>query len=263
LIYIDDFLIRAIAIGLGVAITGGVLGCFIIWKKMSYFGDSLSHSALLGVLIGVLLGWNTHIGIFFVCLVFVLLLLWLKYKQILAFDTLLGILAHTGLSIAIIGLSLLPNNNISLESILFGDILTVTTKDIWLTYTVSIFVLITVVYSWKKLVMIAIHEDLAKAEGVNVFFYNILFMVLMSLMVALSFRIIGALLITSILIIPPATARLISKSPSSMAIISVILGMVGVIGGITISSITNTPSGATIVLVLATLFILFYSIKKN
>ena len=125
---IEPFLIRATIAGIGVAIIAGAIGCFVVWRKMAYFGDSLAHSALLGVALGLVLGISTNLGTIIICTLFTILLIWLQQKQILATDTLLGILAHSALSIGMVTLSLLEKS-VDLHSYLFGDILAVTTSE--------------------------------------------------------------------------------------------------------------------------------------
>ena len=128
---IEPFLIRAIIAGIGVAIITGAIGCFVVWRKMAYFGDSLAHSALLGVALGLVLGISTNLGTMIICSVFAILLIWLQQKKVLATDTLLGILAHAALSIGMVTLSLMERS-VDLHSYLFGDILAVTNHEIYL-----------------------------------------------------------------------------------------------------------------------------------
>ena len=105
----EAFIIRAIIAGIGVAIIAGAIGCFVVWRKMAYFGDSLAHSALLGVALGLVMGISTNLGTIIICSIFAVVLIWLQQKNILATDTLLGILAHSALSVGMVTLSLLEN----------------------------------------------------------------------------------------------------------------------------------------------------------
>ena len=254
---IDIFLIRALAAGIGVAIIAGVIGCFFVWKRMAYFGDSLAHSALLGIALGLTFSINTNIAIIAVCSSFATILLWLQQKKILATDTLLGILAHTALSAGMVTMSLL-NQPINLHSYLFGDILTVTYTELWWIYIGGIFVLILLLLNWSSLILVTINEDLAHAEGVRILFIHLLLMFLMTIVVAVSIRIVGILLITSMLIIPAATARQIVRSPEAMAIVSCILGICAVIFGIYGSVMLDTPSGPSIVIAAAIIFAIIF-----
>lgn len=251
----DDFLLRAFAAGVAIAIVSGVLGCFVVWRRMAYFGDSLAHSALLGVALGLLLGIQTQIGIVIVCSLFAIGLVYLQQRGILATDTLLGILAHSALSIGLITINLMPNVRIDLHAYLFGDILTVTTTDLYWAYGGGALVLALLLWKWSDLTLMTIHEDLAKAEGVNTLLANMLLMLVMTLVVATSLHIVGILLITSLLIIPAATARLISKSPEGMAITASILGIIAVSAGLYASMQWDTQSGPSIVTAATVVFI--------
>lgn len=252
---LEPFLINAILAGVAVAIITGVMGCFVVWRRMAYFGDSLAHSALLGVALGFAVGIALNVGIIIICSVFALLLLWLQQKKVLATDTLLGILAHSALSLGMVTISVM-GRRIDLHSILFGDILTITRPELWWIYIGGAIVIIMLLMNWSSLVLMTLQEDLAQAEGVRVFLCNLLLMFLMTLVVAVSIRSVGILLISSLLIIPAATARQLARSPEGMAIIASLFGVTSVGLGIYFSFILDTPSGPTIVALAASLFTL-------
>ena len=251
---LEPFLINAILAGVAVAVITGVMGCFVVWRRMAYFGDSLAHSGLLGVALGFALGIAVNVGIILICSVFALLLLWLQHKEVLATDTLLGILAHSALALGMVTISVM-GRRIDLHSILFGDILTVTRLELWWIYIGGAIVIIMLLMNWSSLVLMTLQEDLAQAEGINVFLYNLLLMFLMTLVVAVSIRSIGILLVSSLLIIPAATARQIAVSPEGMAVLSSLLGVTSVAFGIYFSFAFDTPSGPSIVVAAASLFI--------
>ena len=253
--YLEPFLINAVLAGVGVAVITGVMGCFVVWRRMAYFGDSLAHSALLGVALGFAVGIAVNIGIIIICSIFAVLLLWLQQKKVLATDTLLGILAHSALSIGMVTISVM-GQRIDLHSILFGDILTITRSELWWIYIGGIIVMIMLVINWSSLVLMTLQEDLAQAEGVRVLLLNLLLMFLMTLVVAVSIRSVGILLISSLLIIPAATARQLAKSPEGMAIIASFFGVASVGFGIYFSFELDTPSGPTIVATAASFFTL-------
>ncbi len=251
---LDDFILRALAAGIGVALIAGPLGCFVVWRRMAYFGDSLAHSALLGIALGLLYGVNVNLGTVIVCTAFAFLLVWLQHRKILATDTLLGILAHAALSIGMVAISFLDNPRFNLHSYLFGDILTVLMTDLYWIYGGGVIVIGLLVVNWSSLTLMTIHEDLAKAEGVNTVWSNILLMLLMTIVVAVSIRIVGILLITSMLIIPAAAARQIVSSPETMAVLAAFLGVLAVLVGISGSVEFDTPSGPSIVTAAALMF---------
>ncbi len=253
----EDFVIRALIAGAGVAIAAGALGCFVVWRRMAYFGDSLSHTALAGIPFGLLAGIGIDYGVFAVVVVFSLLLTWAYKRGKLGTDTVLGIIAHGALAIGVVAVSLVNFTAINLHSALFGDILTVVNADIVRIYVCCAVVLALILLNWDSLVLITISEDMAKAEGVRVLVMNFMLVFLMAVMVSASFRIVGALLITSMLIIPAAAARMLARSPEMMAILACAVGVSSVVVGIYGSLVYNTPSGPTIITASVLFFVLF------
>ena len=257
----DPFIIRGILAGVAVALISGLVGCFVVWRRLSYYGESIAHSSLLGAGIGILLGVGINIGVVFVCLVFGFLFLWLQQSKALSSDTLLGVLAHVALAIGIIVISF-NKIKIDLHAILFGDILTVSSNDIWGMYIGVFLAIILILFNWSSLLLVTVDEDLAKAEGINPLYMNLLLTLVLTIVVALSLQIIGLLLITAMLIIPAATARRLVNSPGIMVVISTLIGIFSVIIGIYISVETDIPSGPSIVVVSAVLFFLSHFFGK-
>ena len=251
----NNFILHALIAGLMIAIITGLIGCFIVWRRMAYFGDSLAHSTFLGIAIGLISGLNMTISILLISLIFSGLLLWLQHKRIIATDALLGILAHGALSTAIVVMAL-AEIPIDLHTLLFGDILTVTIDDLWIIAGGGIVILATITFFWQPLLLMTINQDLAKAEGVNTLLLHIIFLVLIATTVALSVRIVGVLLITSMLIIPAATARQFARTPLKMLVMAVFTGALAVLLGILLSIQINTPTGPSMVLCLAVIFAL-------
>ncbi len=250
----DDFIIRALAAGIGVAIAAGPLGSIVVWRRMAYFGDALSHSALLGIAMGFLLGINLTVGIVILSVLFSITLTYLQRQRNYSTDTLLGILAHSGLAIGLVVLSFIKNTQVDLMSYLFGDILAVSDNDIIITALCAAITLSLVAFRWRNLLLMSIHPDLARVEGVNVTLLRLYFMLLMAFFVAFSIKIVGILLVTSLLIIPAATARLFSRTPEQMVILSAIIGVISVIAGISASLLWDTPSGPSIVVAALSMF---------
>ena len=244
---LEPFIIRALFAGLGIALLAGPLGCLLVWRKMAYFGDSLAHSALLGIALGVVYSFSQEIGIIIVCTAFAVLLLFLQYRGKLATDTLLGILAHAALSLGMIVLSVLDTPQLDIHSYLFGDILTVQSSDLLWIYCSVLAIMLVVRLNWSQLVLVVMSEDLARAEGIKVLVMNTLFMAMMTVVVAVSLQIVGILLITSLLLIPSAAAREWSKTPNQMVFLATSIGMLAVIGGILASLYYDIPTGPSIV----------------
>jgi zinc transport system permease protein len=258
---IEAFLIKALVAGMIVAIVSGAMGCFVVWRRMAYFGDSLAHSALLGIAMGVALNISHNLAVMLVCICFALILMWLQRQKVFATDTLLGIMAHAALSIGVITIGLLEQR-IDLYGYLFGDILTVSDEQLWWLAIGGAVVLVLLVWNWSSLVLMTIHEDLAMAENVPVFRLHVLLTVLMTIVIAVSIKIVGILLIASMLVIAPATARQMARSPGMMAILACLVGVLSVIVGVYGSFAFDTPSGPSIVATLAAFFMLLFPITK-
>lgn len=251
----DPFIIRGILAGIAVALISGLVGCFVVWRRMSYYGESIAHSSLLGVGLGILMGIGINLGVIFTCLLFGILFLWLQQSKVLSSDTLLGVLSHLALSVGVIVISM-NRVKIDIHSFLFGDILTVTQNDLWGMYLAVLVVVIIICLNWSSLLLVTIDEDLAKAEGVNPLFINLLLTSILTIVVAVSIQIIGLLLITSMLIIPAAASRRLVNSPETMAVVATVIGILSVIIGIFLSVEIDAPSGPSIVVVSAVLFFL-------
>ena len=222
---------------------------------MSYYGESIAHSSLLGVGLGILLGVGINLGIVFTCLIFGMVFLWLQQSKVLSTDTLLGVLAHLALSIGVIVISL-NKIKIDIHAFLFGDILTVSSNDLWGMYFGVLIAIILMCYNWSSLLLVTIDEDLAKAEGISPLYINLLLTTILTIVVAISLQVIGLLLITAMLIIPAATSRRLVNSPEAMALVATLIGIFSVIFGIFLSVEIDAPSGPSIVVVSAVLFFL-------
>ena len=253
---LDSFMIRALAAGIGIALMAGPLGCFVVWRGMAYFGDTMAHSALLGIALGFLVGINPIIGIAATGIVIALLLVFMQQTKRLGDDTLLGIMAHSTLSLGLVVLSFMEWLRIDLTGYLFGDILAVNETDLVLIYVGAMIIVAILMWNWKALLAITVDEDLAAAEGISPFKTHLIFMLLIAGAIALAMKIVGVLLITSLLIIPAAAARRIAKTPEGMAIGAVILGSIATIAGLLLSLNFDTPSGPSIVLAASSLFFL-------
>ena len=251
-----DFVIFALVAGIGVAIVTGVTGVFVVWRRMAYFGDTLAHSALLGVAIGFLAGINLNIGIVGVCVTISIGMVYLRSQRHLAEDTLLGILAHSSLALGLVSVSFISALRVDLMTYLFGDILSVTPTDIVWVYGGGTIALGVLAWLWKDLIAITVHEDLARIEGVNVMRTQIAFMTLFALVIAMAMKIVGILLVTALLIIPAATARRFSRTPERMAVFAAISGSLAVALGLQGSLLWDLPSGPAIVVASALIYVL-------
>ncbi len=252
----NEFLLRALLAGLAVALVSGTLGTFVVWRRMAYFGDTLAHSALLGVSLGVLLDLNLNLAITLICLLLALALVALQSRRELASDTLLGILSHGALALGLVAISFAETVRIDLMGYLFGDILAVSRGDLLWIGLGSTIALVMLLWLWRPLLAITVHEELAQVEGVKVARTRLLFMVLIALVIATAMKVVGILLITSLLIIPAATARHFSRTPEQMALLSALVGVLSVGGGLFGSYRWDLPAGPAIVTAAALLFLL-------
>ena len=251
-----DFFVRGLVGGLGVAAIAGPLGCFVVWRQMSYFGAAIAHAALLGVGFGFAFNIAPWLGIFIVSMTFAVGILLLEKRADLAYDTVLGIFAHISLAGGIIIISLMETVRVDLMGYLFGDILTVTHQDLLWIYFGGLVVLLILRAIWGDLLMVVVHEELASAEGIATERTKWFFTLLLATVIALSIKIVGVLLIVSLLIIPAAAARPLSRSPEQMAAWATVIGMLSVVGGLGASLLLDTASGPSIVIV-AFIFFLF------
>lgn len=255
---LDDFLGRAILAGIMVAVVAGPLGAFVVWRRMAYFGDTVSHSALLGVALGFLLGLNLNLLVTLVCLAIAVLLVLLQQRQELASDTLLGILAHGALSLGLVAVAFVEGLRVDLMAYLFGDILAVTRTDLVGIAIGGGLALILLVALWRPLLAITVHEELARVEGVRVLPVRLGLMLLIALVIATAMQVVGVLLITALMIIPAATARRFARTPEHMAILAMVFGVVAVFGGIWGSLQYDTPTGPSIVVAAMLVFVALF-----
>ena len=253
---LDDFLVRAIIAGIGIALVTGPLGCFVVWRRLSFFGDTLAHSALLGVLLSISLNINVSLTIFVVSSLVALILLRLEKSTNLAGDSLLGLISHSSLAIGLVILGFLSFIRFDVLGVLFGDILSVHTNDLLFIWIGGGLILAVLFYIWKPLFASTVNYELAEAEGMNPERVNAIFTILLAALIAISIKMIGVLLITGLLIIPTAMARNLSNNPKQMVVLSIIGGLLSVFIGLYASFEINAASGPSIVVVALILFIL-------
>lgn len=250
------FLLMAFAGGLLVAIIAAPLGTFMVWQKQSYFGATLAHSALLGVSLGLLLEFDLTFTIILTSMIIGFLLFTLSNKSTLSSDTLLGILAHSSLALGLVLLSFQPNIQVDMMSYLFGDILSINLSDIYMLLGLLVLVCAFFLLYWKSLLNITLNKELAEVEGINTQAIQLGYILLLSLLIALSIKVVGILLITSLLVIPAAAAHRFSKTPEKMLALTLIIGVLSVAIGLLVSILYDTPTGPSIVIMATTFFIL-------
>ncbi len=255
MIALDDFMTRAVLGGVGVALVAGPIGCFVVWRRLAYFGDTMAHSALLGIALGLLLDIQPVLGVLAATLLTALSLSALEHSQRLSSDTLLGILSHGTLAAGLVAIGFLTWVRVDLVGYLFGDILAVSRTDLLWLYAAGAISLVALVVLWRPLLAATVHSDLAAAEGVPVAAVRFAFTVLVAVVTALAMKVVGILLITSLLIIPAAAARRLAGSPERMAALAAGIGVAAVCLGLQGSLRWDLPSGPAIVLAALILFL--------
>ncbi|MBJ7534518.1 metal ABC transporter permease [Rhodomicrobium vannielii ATCC 17100] len=251
---LDDFVTRAVLAGLGAAALAAPLGCFVVWRRMAYFGETVAYSGLLGVALGFLLGVDLTLGVIVTAIAMALLLSGLQTQRAIPYDTLLGILAHVALASGLIAANFVSGARLDLMGYLFGDILAVSRADVFWIWGGAAAVLAALALLWRPLLALTVHEELAAAEGVRVRRTETAFILLIAVTVALAMKVIGILLITSLMIFPAAVARPFAKTPEQMAALAALAAAVAVAGGLFLSLKLDTAAGPSIVLALAALF---------
>ncbi|KGB27380.1 membrane protein [Candidatus Liberibacter solanacearum] len=254
----NEFFIRALFAGIGIILSTGPLGCFIVWQRMTYFGDTIAHSALLGVAFSLMLNLPLPLCIFMVAALTSIILLQIQKSEFIASDAILGVITHSTISISLIMLSFMTWVNTDLTSFLFGDILAVNTNDIIIIWSAGILNIVILIKIWKSLLATTVNYELAKAEGMQPEKVKLIFTMITALMISISIKFIGITLITSLLILPTVTARRFATSPENMVILTTVIGILGVILGLYGSLIFDTPSGPSIIITSLIFFILSF-----
>lgn len=250
---LDSFLVRASLAGLGVALAAAPLGCFVVWRRMAYFGDATAHAAILGVALAL----TFQVPIFAGVLIAALLMAWavsFLSGRGFAVDTLLGVMAHSALAFGLVAVSFLDNVRIDLMAYLFGDILAVGRADLAVIWGGAVLVLALLGWRWSALLTATLNPDLARAAGIDPKREQLVLTVALAVVVAVAIKVVGVLLIVALLLIPAAAARPFSNTPERMAAGAAIIGALSALGGMQAAWALDTPAGPTIVCVAAILF---------
>ena len=252
---IIDILLPSLLVGLMLAAISGPLGSFVVWGRMSYFGDTLAHSSLMGMTIGLMLSIKPLFGVLFITLAVALTLAYSQRQNKLANDTILGIIAHGTLATGLVIASQLDGMGVDLMAFLFGDLLSVNYQDVlWVAGICAVLALLLWRF-WEPLLNTLVNSEIARAEGIAIHRMRLLMLVMLALLVAIGMKVVGALLITAMLIIPAACARRLARTPEQMALMASVTGLLAVVAGLTASFLWDTPTGPSIVLCACLLFV--------
>lgn len=250
---LDDFFIRAMLAGLGIAAVAGPLGSFVVWRRMAYFGDATAHAALLGVAVSLAFQISIYAGTMLVALAMAIAVSALVARG-QAMDTMLGVLSHSALAIGLVAISFVPSARSDLSAYLFGDILAVGRGDLALIWAGAAGVLAILVWRWQRLLTASLNEELAMAAGIDPRVERLVLSVALAVVVALSIRVLGSLLISALLIVPAAAARGLSRSPERMVGNAMLIAALAVVAGLSASLHWDTPAGPSIVTAAAAVF---------
>ncbi len=253
----EAFMQRALLAGLFLGPLCGLLGVFVTARRMSFFSDTIAHAALAGVAGGFLLGFQEPtLPVIVFCVAVALLILWLRDNTQLLNDTIMAVLLSSSVALGVVLLSFQRSRWADLDKYLFGDVLSVSSADVALAAGVAVGVAGILLARLNDLTLLTAHEELAHVAGIRVRALNRVFVILLTLTVALSIRLLGIVLVTSLLVIPPATARSLAGNLRRQILLSIALGLAGAVGGVLLSYPLDLPSGPTVTLTLTALFLL-------
>ena len=253
MIYLDDLFLRAALAGLGVALAATPLGCFVVWRRMAYFGDATAHAAILGVAIALGFELSIFTGVLTVA-IGMALAIWVVSDRGVASDTALGVMSHSALAFGLVAVSMLDGVRVDLNAYLFGDILAVSRADLAVIWAGAILIAGLIFARWSVMLTATLSPELARASGVAPRREALVLTLMLAVSVAIAIKVVGALLIGAMLIIPAAAARPLSATPERMAIWAAAIGTCSALVGLKAAFIFDTPAGPTIVCTAAVLF---------
>ncbi len=248
------FFIKAMIAAIGVAFATAPIGVFVLWKRMAYFGDAISHSAIFGLGIATIIAVEPIYGIVFCAIIFCLLIFILGKQKLYSSDSIIGITSCSLLALGMILISIFPSN-INLENYLFGDLIILQNRDILMIYAVAVLSSVAILIWFPKLLLATINKDLAQISGVEVEKLELKFLLLTALVVACLVKIVGIFLITSMMILPAAIARNFSKTPTQMLFLSLLSSLIIMVGGLFAALFFNLPSSPSIIAFAALLLV--------
>ena len=251
----DDLFYRALIAAIGLTLATGPLGCFIVWRRMAYFSDATAHAAILGVAISLVFQVSIYAGVLAIALVLAVIV-WSMDGRRMASDTALGVLSHSMLAIGLVAVSLIDGVRVDLEAYLFGDLLAVSRLDVGVIWIGALIILAILYWRWSSLVTATLNSELARASGISAKREGLMITLLTALVVALAIKVVGALLIGALLIIPAASARFLSRTPEQMAFLACLIGVLASLAGLNGAFALDTPAGPTIVCAAVGLFAL-------
>lgn len=258
---VEWFLINSLVVGIMLVISLCPLGSIMLWRKIPYIGDSIAHASVLGIVFALFYNINVEISIIVTAVLFVGIIVYLRNERIN--DILVVIFSYGFLAVGLFLINFINNSQqTDIFAYLFGDILLVTTSDIIYVSCISLLILVWLYYRWEAVLLSSINEDLAIIQGYNTKRIELELMIAVAFVVSFALKIIGALLVTALLITPAIVARNVSFNPVSMVIKAVLIGVLSVSCGLLLSYFVDSPSGPSIILINILVFILSLLYKR-
>jgi zinc transport system permease protein len=257
------FIQRSLAAGVILALVAALLGVFVVLRRMSFFSDAIAHASLAGVAVGLILSIHPTVGAVVVSVGIALLMGSIVQKRALSSDTAIGVLFSSSIAFAVFLISLMPNLRVDLSSLLFGDILAVSSADIWISVVLLVLTLIFFAFASKPLLTLVFNRDLVEVEQKNISRIDYAFLALLAMTIAVSLKIAGAILVSALIIVPAAAAQNLARNVRQMFFFSVAIAITSVISGMYLSFLFDSPSGSTIVLVASAMFLLSLTLKSR
>jgi len=247
-------------VGISIAVT--LLGIFVLWNKMAYFGDALSHSSILGLALSGPFYYNPFLGLIIFAIFFAIIVNFIDKKNLYSKDTVIAIVSYSAVAIGLILIAIYPQN-FDFENYLFGDLILVSTTEVGIIYLLTAIISFFILFYFKKLLLATINPDLAIIEGIKIDNLKLKFSLILALFIAASIKIIGIFLITALLILPAATARNFANSPIKMIPITLVITLISGLSGFLISLYFNLPTSSTIVSFLSVIFFTIVLLKQT
>ena len=256
---LDDFLIRAAIAAVGVAIAAAPLGCFVVWRRMAYVGDATVYAAILGVALALSVPVICGILLIAIGMAFTVSALGERGATT---DRLLGVVAYSALAAGLVAASLLSPGKLDLMAYLFGDILVVSKADLALILGGACAVSFLLIWRWRALITTIVSLDLAYAAGYSPRKEQLVLTLALALVVAIAIKVVGALLVGAMLIIPVAAVRPLARGPEALVLLATSAAVVAALGGLQASLWFETPTGPSIVCTAALMFALPFALRS-
>lgn len=257
------FMQRAMLAGLCIGIAAAFLGVFVTLRNLSFYSDTIAHSALAGIALGLLLHVSPTIAAIVFCIGIGVVTVYIKNRSVISLDTVVGVIFSAGLSLGVVLMSLLPTYRSELFSILFGDILTLSWWEVLFSAVVAAGVVLFLLRTSKQLLLMTFSPDFTYVRGINGTRLDYAFFIITALTVATSIKIVGIILVTGLLILPAAVAKNLARSFKQLVWIAILVSIVTTMLGLSLSFVFDLPAGPTIILVSTVGFVLSLAARRS